>query len=851
MKMLQAGFNELAKEIPELLPKFSTDLKKLDLLLGSHKTTISLNNIDQFYSILYPASQAFEFLKKNYKGESKFEDMEYAFISGILSVLDPHSNVLPPKAYEEFKTQTQGEYGGLGIVINLKDNELTIVSPIDDTPASRSSLQPNDKITQIGDQSTTNMTLTEAVDLMRGPPNTKITLKIKSKNKSARDVVLTREVITIKSVEAKLITYQETQYGIIKIKGFQEDTYRDVVKALYRFKEDSSGKYAGIILDMRNNPGGLLDQAIMIADKFLSSGDIVITTGAGNIEEEVSQAKKQAGDVDLPMIVLINQGSASASEIVAGALKNNDRALVMGQKSFGKGSVQSLFNLRDGSSLKLTVAQYLTPGRESIQAVGIYPDIHLYPSIIGKDFFDVREDTIKGEGSLDAHLDNSKFVKVSKSTHSLTFLEIEGKEAESTVVSKIKENDDFQLQLSLAVLHGTQAKTKSETLQKLPPIIKQSAQDQDQKITVALNNKNIDWSKTTDNQKPKISTRYEFLDSKGGKVTSFIAGTDITFKVYVKNNSSFESYRVIANADAINPLIDEKEFVFGKLNPGEEKSATNLLKVPSETISFTESIDLNIYAQNMDSDPVKVKIPTKIIEKIAPKFSYSYKIIDGGTHDTKGNKNGIPEKGENISIEVSIKNIGQGKSEKTLLNIKNKHGRYVFLKKARADIGALDPNQIGKGTLQFTVNEEFDKDLFELNVFAVDDVTKTSINDTLKFNLKDLKADSPSPQTFQTAPKINISKQTKQNNNKFIIDGTAIDTKKLKDITIFASGKKIFYSNFEKKGVTTKHEFHSEFELEDGLNLIIIRARGERNLTSHKTLSVVYHPNDAMVAKQN
>jgi carboxyl-terminal processing protease len=402
-KMFQEGLHEMAKDIPELLPKFEND--RLIFQIGTKAQIIETSGIKKLNDILMPASQVFGLVKSHYTGSIKMEDLEYAFISGMLSVLDPHSSILPPKAFEEFKAQTQGEYGGLGIVIGLKDEELTVVAPIEGTPAWRAGIQTDDKILQIGEQATINMSLNDAVDMMRGKPGSAITLRIKSKNIDAHDVLLTREVIVIESVQSSVMTEDGKSVGVLRVKGFQEDTYDDMVKQFDKMKDTAN--LSGLILDLRGNPGGLLDQAIMITDKFLQGGDIVYTVGADNKDQEVAIAQKQDGDVTLPLIILVNEGSASASEIVAGALKNNSRAIVMGTQSFGKGSVQSVFGLRDGSSVKLTIAQYLTPGRVSIQAIGIIPDLHLYPAVINDDFFDIIEDAHYGEEKLDSHLDNN------------------------------------------------------------------------------------------------------------------------------------------------------------------------------------------------------------------------------------------------------------------------------------------------------------------------------------------------------------------------------------------------------------------------------------------------------------
>jgi carboxyl-terminal processing protease len=837
--MLKEGLFELAKEVPELLPHVKNDT--LTIQLGSKKLSLTLNKMDNVLEILFPVSQIFEFLHENYHGEIKFEDMEYAFIAGMLSILDPHSNILTPKVYKEFKTQTQGEYGGLGIVISIKDKELTVIAPIEGTPAERSGIKADDKILKIDAQPTINMALDEAVDLMRGPPGIKIVLNIKSKNRDPRDVTLTREIINIESVQSKLVTQESKNFAVIRIKGFQDNTYRDVATQLEALKQKSQDNLTGLILDLRNNAGGLLDQAIFTADHFLSQGDIVFTVGAEDKEEEKASARAQKNDISLPMIVLTNEGSASASEIVAGALKNNNRAIVMGQTSFGKGSVQSLFNLRDGSSLKLTVAQYLTPGRESIQAVGITPDIHLYPSIIADDYYDLHEDIDYSEGKLDAHLDNTKHIKKSQSRYTLTFLKKETRkeEEESSYVSKIKEND-FPLQLAVTILGKAASKSKKDMLNNIKDLLREEEKKQDAMITAALKEKSIDWGTGQQTAKPQLAVTHSFSNKSGAPIKAIPAGTEALMHVTVKNMGKEDVYRVLTDIDAFNPLLNHKEFVFGKLKAGQSKTEKITVKTPSEIISFNENVKLETYTEKTAENPFLVYADTHFVQKIQPRFSYSYNIIDGQNKETTGNKNGIPEPGETVMLNVSLKNLGPGTSEKTLINLKNTEGKYVYLKKARDSLGILKPHKVTTSALQFTIKHGFTKDTFAMDIYVMDEETKTSLHDTLTFTLKEPLKAEPKENLFQTAPLITIS-NTKQTGNKLFVEALATAPTKLKDIAVFVQGKKTIYLNVEKQSNVKEKKISTEIDLEDGINSVVIQARGQRNLMTQKSLSVVYN----------
>ena len=321
-------------------------------------------------------------------------------IKGMLSNLDPHSSYLEPEAFRELQESTSGEFGGLGIEVGLEDGVLQVIAPIDDTPAAAAGLEAQDLIIKIDDQPTKGMSLMEAVDKMRGKPGTSIRLTIVRDNRKAFDVTLKRATIKSRSVKSQLL---DDDYGFIRVSQFQVNTGTEVAKALTSLKKDNKGKpLKGLILDLRNNPGGVLQAAVEVSDHFLSSGLIVYTKGRlANAELCFSATADNASD-GVPLVVLINGGSASASEIVAGALQDHKRAVVMGTDSFGKGSVQTVLPLNNDRALKLTTALYYTPKGRSIQAQGIIPDIVVERAKIS------QEDNSSGvkEADLAGHLGN-------------------------------------------------------------------------------------------------------------------------------------------------------------------------------------------------------------------------------------------------------------------------------------------------------------------------------------------------------------------------------------------------------------------------------------------------------------
>ncbi len=326
------------------------------------------------YEELKTFSEVLTQIQKHYVEEAKTKDLVQGAIRGMLATLDPHSAYMTPEMYKEIQVETKGEFGGVGIQIGIKDNRLTVIAPIEGTPAQRAGIKAGDFIIKVNDEPTKDMTLMEAVQRMRGPKGTKVSLTVqRDGTPEPLSFTLVRDVIKIESVKSKVL---ENTIGYIRLSQFQESTGRDLSKVLKQFREQ---KIQATILDLRNNPGGLLTSAVEVSEQFIGPGKLIVYIKGrdGRKDEYVSRQKDQPDDY--PMIVLVNEGSASASEIVAGALQDWGRAVIVGTTTFGKGSVQTILPLADGSGLRLTTAKYYTPKGRSIQSTGITPDIVVKP----------------------------------------------------------------------------------------------------------------------------------------------------------------------------------------------------------------------------------------------------------------------------------------------------------------------------------------------------------------------------------------------------------------------------------------------------------------------------------------
>ena len=399
----------------------------------------SSNDNSNTYQQLNLFGDVFEKIRSDYVEPVSDEKLIESAINGMLTSLDPHSSYLNPKEWDDMQVQTKGEFGGLGIEVTMENGVIKVVSPIDGTPAAKAGIQPGDLIVQIDNKPIMGLTLSEAVDKMRGPVDSKIVLTVRRGKQPPFDVSLQRAIIKIQSVRSQLID----NVGYVRITSFSEQTAAGLQDALAKIKQQAGKKLQGVVLDLRNNPGGLLDQAIAVSDDFLERGTIVLTKGR-NLEE-TQRAFAHPGDIadGKPVVVLINGGSASASEFVAGALQDQQRATIVGTRSFGKGSVQTIIPLGENGALRLTTARYYTPSGRSIQATGIDPDVVIEEELPPQLQMSGTSKSM-GEASLRGHLKQQDPAGAAPK-----------EEAGSSSYVPKDAKDDTQLQYALKLVHDS------------------------------------------------------------------------------------------------------------------------------------------------------------------------------------------------------------------------------------------------------------------------------------------------------------------------------------------------------------------------------------------------------------
>ena len=406
---------------------------------------VTTKNKKDLYSQVEIFSYALTTIQSEYVDEKTPQDLIYGALKGMLSSLDPHSQFMDPDEYKDLKTETEGKFGGLGVEISMKDNLLTVIAPLEDSPAWRAGIKAGDRIVKIDHNVTRDMNLDDAVKKLRGDPGTKVTITILRESADlVQDFVITREIIHVDDIKEPHIIGDHI--GYVRLTEFRENSYNELHQALEKLKTQGADS---LILDLRNNPGGLLDVAVKIAEDFLPAGKMIVSTkGRHSSEDIVANSGNVKGDfLDWPMAVMINEGSASGSEIVAGALRDNKRAVLVGVKSFGKGSVQSVIPLPDGSGLRLTTARYFTPSGVCINGIGITPDVVIEANVL-KEGKDGDEQSVSKEKDKDADT---------------VFADLESKESKdkASLLKDKKQNEqmkkdqeDIQLQSAINVIKG-------------------------------------------------------------------------------------------------------------------------------------------------------------------------------------------------------------------------------------------------------------------------------------------------------------------------------------------------------------------------------------------------------------
>ena len=733
-EMLYAAVDSVQFNIPEVLVEANKPKGEIKVVVNDKKAVFSTSEVNSTWRLAGQLKQIFRFIEANMNPGADLAQVEYAAVNGMLGTLDPHSLLLDPEMAREMDVNTSGKFGGLGIVIGMRKRKLTVIRPMKGTPAYAAGVKANDHIVQIDDEVTENLTLNESVDRMRGDPGTSVVLQIRrGKEKGTKRYQITRDIIRVSSVDSKMLS---KGVGYIKIKQFAGNTAREVRQAMKTLRKQGA---KGWVLDLRWNPGGLLEQAIQVSDLFVDAGTIVTTIGGG--EREARSAGRRDSDTSSPVAVLVNGNSASASEIVAGALKQLNRAIIVGSTTFGKGSVQILYDNSDGSKLKLTIAQYLTPGNRSIQSLGITPDIELQRMHVPKqnkkpsDFLRMLPPSRSyREKDLKAHL-SSKYAKNGdKPAKTLPFLYEPPKgletDDEDTLEDGVPEEEpltdeiveDFEIRLGRDLVAFAGANEAQAMVKKSGKLLAKRREAEVQKLSGALKSLGVDWSEGKDETPPSLTANFAI---QGGK-TSVKAGDTVKLVGTVKNTGSTPAYRVLARIKSDDRVFDDTEFAFGKIMPGQTQKWTSHVKVPKAALDRLDYLNFRLKDQSGTThaaSPLKVRI----LSSKRPVFSYSHQLIDDGNQD------GLVQPGESYRLRVTVKNTGTGVAGETTAILRNASGNDMKIKTARYELEALKPGQ--EKTVEFAFKSaDIVRDpelVVELSVY--DSTLRESVGEKLKY----------------------------------------------------------------------------------------------------------------------
>jgi carboxyl-terminal processing protease len=776
-RMLVGALDFVQRDVPEILIDRAPerDPKQVTVRVNGQQKIFSIEKVDAPWSVRAKLQEIFRFIQPNLQPVPEKEEgrrlveIEIAATNGLLYTLDPHSVLLDVETYKDMRTQTQGKFGGLGIVIEMdKKNRITVKRPMPDTPAIRVGLKPKDHIVRINNESTMNMTLNEAVDRLRGDEDTNVDVYIeRDATPGVKKFTITRAVIRPPAIDppARVLAVPAGpgqaagKIGYFHMQHFSANSASDLADALQMFEKE---RVRGIIMDLRGNPGGLYEQAQKVADAFIKSGTLVSMVGVGETQPKSELATDSGHEPTVPLAVLVNQNSASASEIVAGAMKNLDRGVVIGEGTFGKGSVQILFDIPspvpfgdkpedDRLGLKLTTAQYLTPGDVSIQGVGVIPDIETVPMLVQKEgqrsWIRLQSSVHKRrEADFEWHLEHPSARRGEKPKETVSYLlapkptekaghggddDAIGDDDDDEAVADDDKQDknDFLIEFARDFLAQAKSMRRSDLLASARPFLEKVRLTEDKKLGQALEKLGVDWASGPTAGGAVSDLRLTLSDNeKNGKVA---AGDTVKITGLVKNFGTAPAYRVRAVLESDNGVFDENEMVFGKIAPGESKTYELVVKVPTSSFTRTDVIKGTVFSQR-EGKSMPTEVTLNIEGKPRPRFAYTYQTVD----DVKGNKDGLVQRGEQVREVVTVKNIGIGRALHTEAVLRNGAGQEgILISAGRFDAKEMAPGESKTFSFVYEVGTEFRGDEYQLELAVGDTTLGESVTDKIKIKI--------------------------------------------------------------------------------------------------------------------
>ncbi|MEZ4316521.1 MAG: S41 family peptidase [Myxococcota bacterium] len=859
--MYVAGLEAVERKVPSC--KFSRDgTDRISVEVGDFRTVLEVPPIGSSRQLQLEMRRVAAILSEHLDparvptttpGADPMAEIEYALVNGMLDTLDPHSILLPPPDASEMDVENQGEFGGLGITIVEREGRLVVEYPIADTPAADAGIMKEDLITRIDGESTINMSLDEAVTLLRGPVDAPVSLEImRDSFEAPRTFELVRRLIKLNEVEGDLI---EGDIGLIRISSFHSNVESELHAVLTKLHRESRNGLRGVVLDLRDNPGGYLNQAVAVADTFLTQGEIVSTIDGNGRKQDLEEARAtKTTEPDYPIVVLVNSNSASASEIVSGALRNNERAVIVGERTFGKGSVQNLHQFFDESKLKLTISKYLTPGDRSIQAVGIPADVELSPVRVeeqgdGEPIALVYwRERVRREADLDQSLEQTSW-DGEDTAYRVRYLDHEKDGPDALDVN------DYQVQFSKDLILASNSSRRAEMLASAARVVDTHARRGDAEVVAALKTLGIDW---TDGSAWSGGALPVDVALDVGEDGGIVAGERESVTLSVTNTSPATLYRVGVVVTE-NDVLEGREFLYGKLAPGETRSySVNVNLVDGYP---AEHAPVRFQVRDAGDAPLgEVVSEVRILGRELPRFAWTWRMEDS----PDGDGDGIAEVGETLHIPFEITNVGKGWSGQAFARIKNRNGRALDILDGTLEPGSLRtmdgtpceavsrltgcqlrlaPGETWKGAFRVELKEsrtegwDLELTLGDGEAYDHGTIVRSGFyelftqSDSIHF---DAGVALPA-QVSRDTPDIDVSRAPVAvvDTDRVVVSGVVNDPSGIEHVTVWAGGDKLFYEG--SSGVASV-PFTADVALEPGPNIITVVAADRDGFTSTRSI---------------
>jgi len=847
--MLLAALERVQTDIAEVMVEVRENRSAVTVTVNDQVRIFPVADVDSDAQLAARLEEILHFVGSNLDPATDATEIEYAAVNGMLATLDPHSALLDREEVRELSIRTVGQFGGVGLVIALRKddvtgrNRLTVVSLASgDTPASRAGLASGDVITRIGDDSTDTLTLTEAQNRLRGAPDTKVRLTVERPGAPAELAFdLTRAVIHVSGVHARLLS---GGVGYLKIDQFGIDVAAELTRGMADLRQQGAHAW---ILDLRGNPGGLLDQGVRIADMFLDRGTIVTTVGYAGKQRDAKVAQ-EAGTDHAPLVVLVDGGSASASEVVAGALKNLDRAVILGQRTFGKGSVQILFDDGDGSELKLTVAQYLTPNDVSIQSVGITPDVELQPVFVPEKVADAK-DVVRllaplhrpSEADLEQHLVSDNTVAGEKPLETVRYLA----DPPPSTKTPAAELQDFQMRFARELLASATSASRTGLLAEGKALLARRKTEEDLRIAAALARLGVDWSVGEPQAGARLVATFT-TDKPGNRV---LAGETLALRGTVNNAGTAPAYRVHARVRSDDWSFDETELPFGRIDPGQSHTFAALVSIPASASARLDRLDWDVTSAG-DGPVAAAPTTVDVAGQPRPQFAVTYQVIDDGDG---GNGDGLLRRGESPRLHVEVKNVGRGPALMTSASLRNASGDGVVVKRSRFDGIKLAPGATSALDFSFSVKQSFAASEVIVELTVRDDTMHQGLTQKLHFAVSPPgSVPHASSQTDQTRgqiapPTLTLAGAAPTTREDHIaLTGRASSEHYIEDLYVVVSnrdrrisGRKVFYRSNRGHADGKTLDFSASIPLWPGDNYVAVVARESKDVRTVERLWVL------------